>query len=429
MEKTETNMIQRKTLISALLAAGLVPIAMAQNTGGQTGTTGGQTGTQGGQTGTQGGQTGTQGGQTGTKGQTPGQTGNQGQTGMNANGEQGRLALQRSDKIIGADINDLNGKKIGRIDDLVLEPDGRIGYAIISGTTPDTMSKEYPIPWSMVKADMANDMTRSGEPTAGADRMNATDRYSLSFDSTKLGTAPSFERTQWPKGNDVGVFTESDRFFGSSATARGSDNRSGRPVEAGMSNGTGTYFRASQLRNQSVNDASGTPIGTLGQVVIDPMSGRVNYVTFSSSSTAGANGRTVALPWQTLHASRMEDKNRFELGVAQDRLQSAPEFQNGEESWKRMSDPNYVNDVYSYYSVRPYWNERGMNGGNRNDTNGNQGGKHDPNEPKHGGDNRGGTGDQSGGNSGNSGGQSGGSTGNSGGQRGTDTTGGNRPPH
>jgi len=437
-------MIQRKTLIGALLAAGLVPLATAQNDA---------------------------------NGQTPraGQTGTQTTPSTDAAQTQGRLALQRSDKVIGADVHDASGTKIGRIDDLIVEPDGRIGYAIISGTTPDTMAKEYPIPWSMVKAQMASDTGRTGEPTVGAERMNAGDRYTLAIDSAKLATAPSFDRAQWPKGSDAGVYTESDRFFGSSAVASGRDDRQGRPVEAGMSSPTHyrisqlrnqsvndasgmpvgtlgqvvvdptqgrvnyvtfstsstagangrderqgrpveagmsnpTYYRISQLRNQAVNDASGMPLGTLGQVVVDPMQGRVNYVTFSTTTTAGANARTVALPWQTIKASRMDDKDRFELTVPQDRLQAAPEFQNGEESWKRMSDPNYVRDVYSYYSVRPYWNDAGMDRGRTPNTN--EGGARKPNEPKKENEPK----QRSGGE-------------NTGGQKGTDTTGGNRPPH
>jgi sporulation protein YlmC with PRC-barrel domain len=378
MEKTETNMIQRKTLIGALLAAGLVPLATAQKDA---------------------------------NGQNPraGQTGSQTAPGADAT-QPGRLALQRSDKVIGADVHDASGMKIGRIDDLIVEPDGRIGYAIISGTTPDTMAKEYPIPWSMVKAQMANDNSRTGQPAVGAEGMNMTDRYSLSIDSAKLATAPSFDRAQWPKAGDAGVYTESDRFFGSSAVANGRDNRQGRPVEAGMS--SPTYYRVSQLRNQSVNDASGMPVGTLGQVVLDPTQGRVNYVTFSTSTTAGANARTVAMPWQTIKASRADDKDRFELTVPQDRLQGAPEFQNGEESWKRMSDPSYVHDVYSYYSVNPYWKDAGADRGRKPDTNGNDGGARNPNEPKKGNEPK----------------QRGSGEG-TGGQKGTDTTGGNRPPH
>jgi len=339
--------------------------------------------------------------------------------------EHGGLSLQRSDKVIGTDITDQSGQKIGRIDDLILEPDGTIGYAIISGNSPDTMAKEYPIPWKQVRADMAGNNGRNGEPMAGADRSSGADRFSLSIDKSRLSSAPSFDRTQWPKGTDSSIYNESDRFFGSSSLAGTPDSRGGRPVEAGASNRT--YFRASQLRNQSVNDSAGMPMGTLGQLVIDPTQGRVNYVTFSTTSTAGATGRTVAVPWQAIRASQRDQKDRFELGVPQDRLQGAPEFKTGEENWKRMSDPNYVRDVYGYYSVRPYWNENGSGQGRGRDTNG----KDTNGGTRSGGDRSGG--DRDGGGTGGSTGSTGGGTGGGGTDTGGADTGGqrggNNPPH
>ena len=367
-------MIQKKTFLGTLLVAGCIPLIASA----QSGTTG-QT--------PRAGQTGSQSG----TGQTP--TGMDQGDKMGAN-DHGRLALQRSDKIIGMDVTDQSGSKLGRIDDLILRPDGTIGYAIISGNTPDTMAKEYPIPWKMVHVEMAANAERSGEPQAGADRGMAADRYTLTVDKARLASAPSFDRTQWPKGADAGVYTESDRFFGNSSVAGTPDSRAGRPVEAGASNPT--YFRASQLRNQSVNDAAGMPVGTLGQLVIDPVQGRVNYATFSTTSTAGATGRTVALPWETIRASQRDQKDRFELNVPQDRLQGAPEFKNGDENWKHMSDPKYVHEVYGYYAVRPYWNDK--DAGRKPDTNGKdddmnnpdkrKGGEKNGNEPKRGGDNR-----------------------------------------
>jgi sporulation protein YlmC with PRC-barrel domain len=260
---------------------------------------------------------------------------------------------------------------------------------------------------------MASNVNRSAEPTAGADRSTATDRYTLTVDKARLATAPSFDRAQWPKAGDSGIYTESDTFFGGSGVAGTPDARSGRPVEAGTS--SPTYFRASQLRNQAVNDSAGMPIGTLGQLVIDPVQGRVNYATFSTTGSAGATGRTVALPWQTIRASQRDQKDRFELTVPQDRLQGAPEFQNGDENWKHMSDANYVHDVYGYYSVRPYWNDDAAGRGTKPNTNGKNngapddaggrkdGGNENGNQPKRGGNTGGGetgkdTGGQGGGN-------------------------------
>jgi hypothetical protein len=71
----------------------------------------------------------------------------------------------------------------------------------------------------------------------------------------------------------------------------------------------------------------------------------------------------VALPWESVQASRREDKDNFQVSVPPERFQAAPEFISGEEGWKRMSDPAFVREVYGYYSVRPYWNDAGADRG------------------------------------------------------------------
>ncbi len=265
------------------------------------------------------------------------------------------LTLQRSDKLVGMDVTDSSGGKVGRVEDLVIKPTGEIGYVVISGNTPDTMAKQIVVPWRSFRAEMASTADRRGDPVAGVDRAPATDKLVLLAERDRLGSAPGFDRMQWPKAGDTTVFTESDRFFAGGAVAGTPDARGGRPVEAGMS--SPTLFRLSQLRNQQVTDATGKPSGTITQIVVDPITGRVNYVGYATNSVAGSPTRTVALPWESVQASRRDDKDNFQVRVQADRLQSAPEFIGGEEGWKRMSDPTYVGDVYKHYQVRPYWND------------------------------------------------------------------------
>ena len=90
--------------------------------------------------------------------------------------------------------------------------------------------------------------------------------------------------------------------------------------------------------------------------VVDPMGGRLNYATMTLSDGA-ANGRVIAIPWEAFRVSQDNAMNRFQLNVPADRLPTAPQFQTQEESWKQMSDPNWVGQMYSYYSIRPYWTQ------------------------------------------------------------------------
>jgi sporulation protein YlmC with PRC-barrel domain len=329
MASKETKMLQTKTRIHGLLAAGILTLTASAQSGNS--------------------------GQTPPAGSRPGsQAGTAAQNPTTPDVKAG-LTLQRGDKLVGMDVTDKEGSKIGRVEDIVIKPGGEIAYVVLSGSTPDTMAKQIVVPWRAFRVEIANAAERRGDPMAGIDRTGATDRLVLTADKERLGAAPSFDRMQWPRAGETTVFTESDQYFGSGATAGAPDNRGSRPVEAGMS--TPTLFRLSQLRNQPVTDASGMPSGTITQVVVDPITGRVNYVGYATVSVAGAPARTVALPWESVQAARRDDKAQFQIRVTPDLLQAAPEYVGGEEGWKRMSDPAFVREVYTYYQIRPYWND------------------------------------------------------------------------
>jgi hypothetical protein len=130
------------------------------------------------------------------------------------------------------DLQDRSGRKLGRVDDLIVRSNGELAYVVVSGNTPETMAKQIVVPWKSVRAEMANTAERRDQPMAGVDRTEAKDRLVLQSDK-ELAAAPSFDRTRWPNASDTTAFTESDRYFGNAATAGMPDDRTGRPVEAG----------------------------------------------------------------------------------------------------------------------------------------------------------------------------------------------------
>lgn len=304
----------------------------------------------------------------------PGQTGSTGQPGKvgQANSPQA-LTLQRGDKLIGLTVQDASGASLGRIDDLVLGADGRIAYAVISG---EGQNIQIPVPWSALRFESAGtkpgdkpDVTGDKPGERGDERMPGDQRDPTALradfthatlvgvDAARFRTAPHWDRSAWPKDTDRTVWGQSDAFFGV---------RPGVPVTGQPDVGVGTgqvppsttFFRASKLQNQVIVDANGQPLGKLGDLAFDPRGGRLNFAAIRIDDSTGAGkGRVIAMPWESLRASRIDTKDRFQTLTPTERLNGAPVFTTGDVGWKQMSDPIWVDNLYGYYNVRPYWNQ------------------------------------------------------------------------
>ncbi len=272
------------------------------------------------------------------------------------------LMLQRSDKLIGMNIQDKDQGNVGVIDDMILTPNGQISYAVLSGTDAGSQGKLYTVPWNTLNMNLAPAAGKPGGAVAPAN--TGTERALINIDRERLMAGPSFDRMNWTKTSaDREYFSQVDTYYGAGG-ARG--DTTGRPVEAGANMGMNT-IRSSQLRNQVIVDEQGKEIGNLSQVVFDPSGSRINYVAVTLVNPNRAGPRTIAVPWEALRVGRAAKdpsgpaaKTQFTLTTSTEKLTGAPEFQTGDASWKQMSDPKWVSDLYGYYSVRPYWSVNGM---------------------------------------------------------------------
>jgi sporulation protein YlmC with PRC-barrel domain len=275
------------------------------------------------------------------------------------------LRVYRIDSLLHSDVQDQAGGSVGRIDDLLVSPEGRIAYVVISGVGA-TESKDFPVPWGVIRVELPTGRTPPGAtigmPGAPAppDVTAKAPAIVAPIDRNTLKTAPSFEKTRWPKDGETSIFNDASAFFaelvqeqGKSVGASPRDDRERTRDRVEL--GPPAMLRASKLVAEPVVDAAGNSLGAIEQLALDPFRGRINYAALSVMSGAGASGRIIATPWSALDASRQQDKTRIRLVITPERLQSAPPFESAAESWKQMSDPKWIQQMYAYYAVQPYW--------------------------------------------------------------------------
>jgi sporulation protein YlmC with PRC-barrel domain len=278
-------------------------------------------------------------GSTGQTGQTTGQAPN---TPPQTTSSQ--ISVRPGEKVMGTEIKTQRGESLGKVEDLVVSPDGRISYAVVSysnaaGGAPGAADRRTLVPWHLVQTGQAETLT--GRPAA-----DAPSHYVVAIERSRLSAAPSFGKDEWPK--DSMAFGEVDKYYANDRAP------GGRPIEASARISGTNFLRGTQITHREVVDASGKRVGAIKSVALDPDNGRVSYVALE------AGGRVVAVPWQSLRSTRQGEKDVLTLSASEQQLAGAPEFKSGAESWREMSDPGYVRRVYQYYSVRPYWSERSM---------------------------------------------------------------------
>lgn len=260
---------------------------------------------------------------------------------MHASAKDPCLVHKQSD-VLGADVRNLEGENLGEIDDLVINPaSGQIEYAALSfGGVLGMGDKLFAVPWSVLSSTHDDD----GEHK----------HFVLSIPKERLEKSPGFPKDNWP---DVSTPEWSDTIKKYYA-----DDIRGRPVpmdsgeDAGKAiaaNKTFHLMRASDLKGCEVETQDGSDAGEISEVVIDPSSGRIPYVILSDGGFLGFGTDKYAVPWKACGFTVDEDKDVVcKLNVPKAVFEKAPAYK--DDDWKSMSDPVYVERVYTHYGYPPY---------------------------------------------------------------------------
>jgi sporulation protein YlmC with PRC-barrel domain len=107
-------------------------------------------------------------------------------------------------------------------------------------------------------------------------------------------------------------------------------------------------FNATTLMGTSVQTPKGEQVALLDDFVIDFRNDQVVYSVLSN--VGGTEGRMVAVPFSELSKS---GGNLSTLNTTKERLLDSPAFTETD-----MTNLRYAENVYRYYGVQPYWEEK-----------------------------------------------------------------------
>ncbi|MEO8659521.1 MAG: PRC-barrel domain-containing protein [Bryobacteraceae bacterium] len=111
---------------------------------------------------------------------------------------------------------------------------------------------------------------------------------------------------------------------------------------------------ASTLTGDSVKNAAGEDLGNVDEIMIDIPSGKIAYAVVSFGGFLGMGNKLFAIPWSAFKID--EDDKTFILNIDKKTLEAAPGFD--QDNWPDMADTKWASQVYTYYGVAPYWEDK-----------------------------------------------------------------------
>ena len=228
-----------------------------------------------------------------------------------------------------ATVKDSRGQYVGGITDIVINPDGRISFAVLS-------------PFGM------NGGMNERLLALPLDVLSFNDKYVvLNTTSEKLATAPLFRMNYLNARNWA---EDTNRYFGI-RPSWGEGALCEKPAvgahQLSMTKGWNRPYGASEIVGTQVKNPQGEVVGKIDNLVFDD-EGRISFAILGYGGFLGIGQNLVAVPITSL--SYVEEPRHFALNTTKEDIQSAPLF-----SKKALDDPGWANGFYRYFGQQPYW--------------------------------------------------------------------------
>jgi sporulation protein YlmC with PRC-barrel domain len=214
-------------------------------------------------------------------------------------------------KIVGEEVYDTNGNKIGEVDSVMVDQNGKVASVIIDISGWLQSEKLIAVKWSDLK------MGADGKIVSSLTKENAQSAQAYQYkDKTMRGQ----------------VMTESGERYAAGGAAQ--------PATTGTTDTTGTTtdttkssivnadgsLNASKLIGLNVQSPEDKKVGDIGEVVLDK-SGKVDGVVVDVGGFLGIGTHRVLLNWNDVQLTSQDGKDRAVVNLTKDKLEQMPAYE------------------------------------------------------------------------------------------------------
>src|SRR4051812_12045670 len=102
---------------------------------------------------------------------------------------------------------------------------------------------------------------------------------------------------------------------------------------------------ATALLSDRVRNSAGENLGKIEDIVVEPVTGNIEYAVLSFGGILGMGNKLFAIPWSALNIS--PNREYVLLNIDKATLERAPGFD--ADHWPNMSDPMWRRSIHDYY--------------------------------------------------------------------------------
>ncbi len=108
---------------------------------------------------------------------------------------------------------------------------------------------------------------------------------------------------------------------------------------------------ASTIIGDRVTNPQGDDLGSIHEVMLDVLHGRIAYAVLSFGGFLGIGDKLFAIPWDML---TIDTANHcFVLDVDKEKLEAAEGFD--KDNWPSFADESFHEMTYGHWGRTPYW--------------------------------------------------------------------------
>lgn len=227
-------------------------------------------------------------------------------TSTNASTNMGVTAVDAG-KLIGEDVVDADGKTVGEIESVIVDPQGKVTSVVLDVSGWLESEKRISVPWKDLKADADG-------------KIHTT----LTKESAKAEAGYKYEQD----ANRGKVLNESGQLYATKGSAEPAStnvaadaNTTNHP--AAMNNDGS--FNASKVVGVSVVNNADDDVGKIGEVLLD-QSGKVAGVVVDVGGFLGIGTHPVKLAWNQIKLIEKDGSLRAVVEMDKDALKQMPEY-------------------------------------------------------------------------------------------------------